>query len=143
MNILSLFSLGSKIGGLSPGGFLLQHWKWVAILVLALGIVADHFYLVAEVNAKEAKIQTLEKEKAACLANYNTINTALEQQNSLILMWAKVGKEQAARYQRLETDIANSKKRAATELDVIKKDPKLNTCQEALQYLFEAARKTK
>lgn len=143
MNIFSLASLASKFSGFTPGGFLLKNWKLVAIIILILAVVADHYRLVAEVDLKEASIQKLEKEKAQCLANYTTISKALADQNLLIKYWAGVDRNQAAQIEQLNKKLADKQKESDSAVEAIKKEPKLKSCQEAMQYLYDAAKKSK
>lgn len=143
MNIFSLASLATKFTGFTPGGFLLKNWKLVAIVVLVLAVVADHYYLVAEVNAEKVQIVQLKSDKAICEANVAKVSGALADQTSLIKYWASVDKKRAAELEALKATIAARQSQANAALEAIKKDPKLNTCQDALQYLFNAAKEIK
>ncbi len=143
MKLESVASVATKFAGFAPGGFLLKNWKLVAIAVLALAVVADHYYLVAEVSVKEAKIQSLEKDIFACQTNYTKVSGALADQTSLIKYWAGIDKKQAAELAALKSVLAARQNQANIALDAIKKDPKLNTCQDALKYLFDGAKDIK
>lgn len=143
LKLLRLESIVSKFTGFTPGGFLIKHWKWVAILVLILAVVADHYYLVAEVNLKEAKIQKLEKDNAQCLANNATLSKALTDQTSLIKYWAGVDRNQAAQIDQLKQQLAEKKKQSDAAVEEIKKEPKLKSCEDAMHYLFDAAKNPK
>ena len=110
--------------------FMGKYWKPIALVILIAGLALYRSYLIGEIEDRDVQIVALKEEKL-------DLTAAIQQQNAEIDKWVNIGRAEKLKYQNLQNTLNAMKQAHEKELNVILKEKKPETCEEAIQYLIE------
>lgn len=135
MGIFSGVALASKLLGIKD--FLVKNWQFTLLMI---ALIAGYFYLnglYSQIEDLEQKNEQIVDRLDQCKENKKTLQEGINKRNAQIAEWQSITKKLQDENDQLEKDVNKIKNETSKSVDEILNSPKINTCEEAIEYLYE------